>query len=123
MTAALAAYSGPSCAHSFSSMGRFSPPPLQLVADIQRFAILQAPFAMLLAIATRLASALSANRLLVWAGAAALLTDIVLDVAFSRWLGVSGIALATPFVQFVSLSVLVLLLRRHEPRVFSGRPS
>jgi putative peptidoglycan lipid II flippase len=119
VTVALAFYSGPLVRMVFEH-GAFQPSAAKLVADIQRFAILQAPFAMFLGIATRLTSALSANRLLVWTGAAALLTDIVLDVVFSRWLGVSGIALATPAVQFVSLCVLVLLLLRHEPRVFSG---
>ena len=50
----------------------------------------------------------------------ALIADVVLDVAFSRWLGVAGIALASPAVSLVSLCVLVVLLRRHEPRVFMG---
>ena len=100
--------------------GAFQAEAAQLVIKVQRFALLQAPFAILLAIATRLTSALSANRLLVWMGAAALVTNIVLDIAFSRWMGVAGIALATPCVQCVSLCVLVALLRRHEPRVFSS---
>jgi putative peptidoglycan lipid II flippase len=101
--------------------GAFQAPAAQLVTQIQRFALLQAPFAMLLAIATRLTSALSANRLLVSMGAAALVADIVLDVVFSRWMGVAGIALATPCVQCVSLCVLVVLLRRDRPELFSAR--
>jgi putative peptidoglycan lipid II flippase len=100
--------------------GAFRAAAAQLVTEVQRFALLQAPFAMLLAIATRLTSALSANRLLVWMGTAALIADIVLDVVFSRWMGVAGIALATPCVQFVSLCVLVALLRRHQPELFSA---
>jgi peptidoglycan biosynthesis protein MviN/MurJ (putative lipid II flippase) len=99
--------------------GAFQSAATPLVTQVQRFALLQAPFAMLLVIAARLTAALSGNRLLVWMGAAALITDIVLDVLFSRWMGVAGIALATPAVQCVSLGVLVLLLRRHEPRLFS----
>ena len=119
LTAALVMGSGPIVRLLFEH-GAFHAGAAQLVTEVQRFALLQAPFAMLLAIVTRLAAALSANRLLVWMGAAALITDIILDVAFSRWMGVAGIALATPAVQCVSLCVLVVLLRRHEPRVFSG---
>ncbi len=122
LTAVLVVFSGP-LVRAFFQHGAFQAAATQLVAEIQRFALLQAPFAILLAIAARLTSALSANRLLVWMGAAALITDIILDVLFSRWLGVTGIALASPVVSAVSLCVLVLLLRRHEPRVFSGGES
>ena len=117
LTAVLAVFSGP-LVRAFFQHGAFQASATQLVTEVQRFAVLQAPFAILLAIATRLTSALSANRLLVWMGAAALIADIILDVLFSRWLGVAGIALASPAVCLVSLCVLVMLLRRHEPRVF-----
>ena len=119
LTVALVARSGALVRVLFEH-GAFQAEAAQLVTQIQRFALLQAPFAMLLAIATRLTSALSANRLLVSMGAAALVADIVLDVVFSRWMGVAGIALATPCVQCVSLCVLVALLRRHRPELFSA---
>jgi len=119
LTIALVVCSGP-IVRALYEHGAFQASAAQVVTQVQRFAMLQAPFAMLLAIATRLTAALSANRLLVSMGAAALITDIVLDVVFSRWMGVAGIALATPCVQCVSLCVLVVLLRRHEPKVFSG---
>ncbi len=110
LTAVLVVFSGP-LVRAFFQHGAFQAPATQLVAEVQRFALLQAPLAILLAIATRLTSALSANGLLVWMGAAALIADVVLDVAFSRWLGVAGIALASPAVSLVSLCVLVVLLR------------
>lgn len=119
LTIALVTFSGP-LVRAFFEHGAFRADSAQLVTGVQRFALLQVPLAMLLALATRLTAALSANRLLVWMGAAALITDVVCDVVFSRWMGVAGIALATPVVQCVSLCVLVLLLRRREPRVFSG---
>lgn len=119
LTIALVVCSGP-IVRALYEHGAFQAAAAQVVTQVQRFALLQAPFAMLLAIATRLTSALSANRLLVSMGATALIADIVLDVVFSRWMGVAGIALATPCVQCVSLCVLVVLLRRHEPKVFSG---
>jgi putative peptidoglycan lipid II flippase len=93
----------------------------QLATRVQRFALLQAPVVIWLAIASRPTTALSANRLLVWMGASALIRDLVLDIVFSRWMAVAGIALATPVVQCVSLGILVWLLPCHEPTLFSGR--
>jgi peptidoglycan biosynthesis protein MviN/MurJ (putative lipid II flippase) len=119
LTIALFVCSG-ALVRAFFEHGAFQTGAAQLVTQVQRLAVLQAPFAILLAIASRLTAALSANRLLIWMGAAALITDIILDIAFSRWMGVAGIALATPAVQCVSLCALVLLLRRQEPKLFSG---
>jgi putative peptidoglycan lipid II flippase len=119
LTAALVMCS-PALVRAFFQHGAFQADAAQLVTQVQRFALLQAPFAMLLAIASRLTAALSLNGLLVSMGAVALIADIVLDVAFSHWLGVAGIALATPAVQCLSLCVLAVLLRWREPRVFSG---
>lgn len=118
LTAVMVA-SSPVLVHLFFEHGAFQAGAAQIVTDVQRFALLQAPFAILLTIATRLTAALSANQLLVWMGAAALVTDAALDVVFSRWTGVAGIALASPIVSAVSLLILVLLLRAHEPSVFS----
>jgi putative peptidoglycan lipid II flippase len=119
LTALLIAGSGPLVRLLFEH-GAFEATAAQVVTNVQRFALLQAPFAILWMIATRLTTALAANRLLVWTGAAALITDIVLDILFSRWMGVAGIALASSAVSVVSLAVLVLLLRAHEPRAFAG---
>ncbi|HEX5431450.1 MAG TPA: lipid II flippase MurJ [Bryobacteraceae bacterium] len=114
LTAALAA-SSPWLVRIFFQHGAFRA--TGLVTGIQRFSLLQIPFAMLLVFLTRLATALSRNALLVRMGAAALAADIVLDLVFSRWLGVAGIALATAAVQAISLLVLVSLLCRHEPKL------
>jgi putative peptidoglycan lipid II flippase len=119
VTAALVSYSS-GLVRVFLEHGAFHATAAQAVIEVQRFALLQAPFAVLLAIGAALTAALSANRLLVWMGVAALVTDIVLDIVFSRRWGVAGIALAGSAVQCVSLSVLILWLRHHEPQVFSG---
>jgi putative peptidoglycan lipid II flippase len=119
LTVGLIVYSGP-LVQAFFQHGAFQAAAAQRVTQVQRMTLLQAPFAILLAIATRLASALSVNRFLIWMGVAALIMDILLDIALSRWMGVAGIALATPCVQCVSLCILLFFLRRHEPRVFSG---
>lgn len=117
ITIALIASSG-FLVRTFFEHGAFHSAATQLVTQVQRFSLLQAPFAMLVAIATRLTAALSANALLVRVGIAALITDVVLDLLFSHWWGVAGIALATPAVQVVSLLVLVWLLARREPELF-----
>jgi putative peptidoglycan lipid II flippase len=98
--------------------GAFRSDAVQLVAQVQRYSLLQIPFVLLLAIATRLTSALSANLLLVHMGIAALVTDVVLDFTLSRWFGVAGIALSAVFVQMTSLVGLTLLLSWREPRLF-----
>lgn len=115
--ALLIAVSGPLVRALFEH-GEFQASAARLVTQIQRFALLQVPFSLVLAIAARLASALSANRLLLWMGAAALATDVVLDVVFSRSMGVAGIALASASVEAVSLMVLAALLYRHSPQAF-----
>jgi putative peptidoglycan lipid II flippase len=102
----------------FFERGAFQDDTARLVTEIQRFSLLQLPFAMLLAIATRLASAISANSLLARVGVVILSLNIVLDLALSRWMGVAGIALSTAILQAVSLLTLVALLRRREPRLF-----
>ncbi|MBV8845972.1 MAG: hypothetical protein JO307_24445 [Bryobacterales bacterium] len=98
--------------------GAFHHDSARLVAHVQRFSLLQLPFALLLAIGARLASAISANALLARIGVLALISGVVLDLVFSRYLGVAGIALATVFVQIVSLVGLTVLLYRREPKLF-----
>ncbi len=63
---------------------------------------------------------LSANSVLLRMGIAALVTNATLDIILSRWMGVAGIALATTGVQVVSLLVLVVMLRRRAPQLFSN---
>jgi putative peptidoglycan lipid II flippase len=103
---------------AFFQHGAFHEGAAELVTQVQRFALLQAPFAIILAVVTRLTAALSANVLLLPTGVAALIGNVTLDYIFSRWLGVAGIALATPLVQAISLAVLLLLLRRRVPELF-----
>lgn len=120
VTAALIAGSG-WLVRLFFEHGEFQVSAARTVAQIQRLALIQAPFAMLLAIATRLASALSANRLLIWTGVVALTTDVILDLVLSRSMGVAGIALATPVAQALALGVLAVLLIRHSPQLFFAK--
>jgi putative peptidoglycan lipid II flippase len=118
MTAALVAYSGP-LVRILYQHGAFDVSAAQVVTEVQRFSLLQAPLAILVAVAGRLTVSLSANAVLLRMGIAGLITNAALDLILSRFLGVAGIALATTGVQVVSLLVLVLLLRRRAPELFS----
>ena len=102
--------------------GAFGADAADLVAHVQRFSLLQLPFAFLLAIVMRLTTALSANMLLARVGLAALALDVALDLALSHWMGVAGIALSAVFVQLLSLVLLALALYRHAPELFARYP-
>ena len=115
----LAALSAPIARLAFEG-GAFDPSTTRLVSDIQRYSVLQIPFAVLFVMAGRLASALSANALLARTGAVALVCCIAADFTLARFLGVRGIALSSVLVQAVSLIVLTALLWRREPRLFSA---
>jgi putative peptidoglycan lipid II flippase len=118
LTAALVAYSGP-LVRILYQHGAFQESAAAIVTQVQRFSLLQAPLSVLVAVAARLAVSLSANSVLLRMGIAALVTNATLDVILSRWMGVAGIALATTGVQVVSLLVLVVMLCRRAPQVFS----
>jgi putative peptidoglycan lipid II flippase len=121
LTIALIAASG-TIVHILFERGAFGADAAYLVARVQRLSLLQLPFAFLLAIASRLTSALSANMLLARVGMAALIVDFALDLVLSRWMGVAGIALSAVFVQLVSLALLGLALYRQAPELFARHP-
>jgi putative peptidoglycan lipid II flippase len=88
------------------------------VAVVQQWALLQVPVAMLAILAVRLANALSANALVLRAGAAAFAVNAAADLVLSRLMGVAGIALAGALAQAVLLAGLAAMLYRREPRLF-----
>jgi Na+-driven multidrug efflux pump len=88
------------------------------VAGIQRFALLIVPFAVMLLIAQRLATALSATGLILRAGVVAMVANIAGDFLLPRWFGVSGVALASCCGHAVYLLGLLWLLYAKEPRLF-----
>jgi putative peptidoglycan lipid II flippase len=89
-------------------------------AAVQRFAALQIPIALVLAVVARRAIAASANRVLAGTAALSLVLNIGLDIVFARLYGLPGIALATAAVQGVMLAVLWVMLDRHERHAFRG---
>lgn len=92
--------------------GAFDASATHLVARIQQYALLQAPFAIALAIIIRLAAALEASSILARAAVIGFIVNIAGDVLFARWFGIAGIALSTAVVQLASFFVLTFLLRR-----------
>lgn len=98
--------------------GEFGPAEAAVVTAIQRFALLIVPFAVLLLIAQRLATALSATGLILRAGVVAMLANIAGDFLLPKWYGVSGVALASCIGHAVFLVGLVGLLYLKEPRLF-----
>jgi putative peptidoglycan lipid II flippase len=86
--------------------GSFTPNDVALVADVQSAFAVQIPFFAWSIIAVRLLSALQANRYLVIGAAISLLLDVVLNLVFSAYLGVTGIALATSVVYMISCAFL-----------------
>ena len=98
--------------------GEFGPAEALLVAGIQRYSLLLVPFAVVLFIAQRLATALSATGLILRAGVVAMVVNIGGDFLLPRWLGVAGVALASCIGHVVYLAVLLRLLHGKEPRLF-----
>jgi Na+-driven multidrug efflux pump len=70
-----------------------------------------------------LATALSATSLILQAGVAAMAANLGGDLLLPRWMGVSGVALASCIAHVVYLTALLLLLYRREPRLFRREPA
>jgi putative peptidoglycan lipid II flippase len=105
-------------ARIFFERGAFGPSDTLLVAQVQRFALIEAPFAVLFSVGSRLAVAVGANRLLAQIGAIVLVVNVLADWVFSRWWGVAGLAASTGLVRGVAVVLLVAMLYRREPRLF-----
>jgi putative peptidoglycan lipid II flippase len=92
--------------------GAFTESDTRLVAAIQSFALLQIPFAMLMAFVARLISSLKANRVLMWGALINLALTPALDYGLLRWRGVAGIALAGTVVSAVTVVYFWMALGR-----------
>jgi putative peptidoglycan lipid II flippase len=97
----------------FLERGAFDAQATRLVAYIQRFALIQLPFALGLSLLIKLAAALESSSMLARVAVVGFVANLIADVLLARWMGVAGIALATAAVQALSsLVLLALLLRR-----------
>jgi putative peptidoglycan lipid II flippase len=104
---------------AFLERGAFSAQATAVVAGIQRFALLQLPFALALALLARLAAALQVSSVLARVAVVAFVANLIGDIVFARWIGIAGIALATAMVQAISLIAVVILLVRRERRLLA----
>lgn len=111
LTLLLAAWSEPIVRMLFER-GAFTPADTQVVAAIQRNAVLQIPFAVLAALMLRVISSVKANHLIMLGAALNLAITVVFDYELARHWGVAGIALARTVVSAVSLCYLFAILLR-----------
>ena len=92
--------------------GAFTGAETVTVAKVQSAYLLQLPVHLLGILYVRLISALEANRLLTIGSAVSLVVNILLNVLFMRWFGVTGIALSTAGVYAVSSIFLAIASHR-----------
>lgn len=92
--------------------GAFTAHDTREVARVQALFALQIPFYGASIVVVRLIAALRANVLLAWGAALNVVVNVGLNYAFSRWIGVAGIALSTTCVYIVSFVFVSFALRR-----------
>ncbi|MBE0658264.1 MAG: hypothetical protein IH602_11280 [Bryobacteraceae bacterium] len=98
--------------------GAFSEASTLAVAAVQRYSLLQIPFAVLSALGFRLAASLRANELFLPVAAVGFCVTVTADYLLRQALGVPGIALAATLSQIAMISTLAVLLAR---RLRKGR--
>ena len=92
--------------------GAFRPDDTILVARIQQMYLLQVPFFVLGILGVRVLIAMSKNHLLTIMAVVNLTVNVIGNIVFMRWFGVSGIALSTSVVYMVSMSMILVLVSR-----------
>ncbi len=92
--------------------GAFTAQLSEIVTTLQRCSLVQLPLAFLLAFGFVTASALKANRLMLTVAPVALVSTLLFDYTLMRLFGAAGIAAAPAASGAVSLTVLIVLLRR-----------
>lgn len=90
--------------------GAFAPEDTTLVSRIQVAFSFQLPFYLLVTLTARLLASLKMQKAFFWGALLNLSTNIILNVIFTRWLGVAGIALSTSAVHAISFTYLFLVL-------------
>ncbi len=121
LTAALIWGSAPLVRMMFQR-GAFTAHESLLVTSVQQAYLLQIPVHLLGILYVRLASALEANRLLMIGSAVNLVANVVFNVLFMRWYGVTGIALSTSGVYACSCLYLAWAARRQLAIAEQRRP-
>jgi putative peptidoglycan lipid II flippase len=83
-----------------------------IVARIQQMYLLQVPFFVLGILAVRVLVAMSKNHLLTLMSVINLVVNVIGNILFMRWFGVSGIALSTSLVYVVSMIMILIFVAR-----------
>jgi putative peptidoglycan lipid II flippase len=92
--------------------GRFTAADTLLVAEVQRYYLLQIPAAMLVALSARAISSLKSNDTLLWGSLLAVTAQVVLTRAFAGFMDAPGIALAASSAVYIYLCYLLAVLLR-----------
>lgn len=90
--------------------GAFSATDTRFVANVQVLYLMQVPFYMTGMLGVRLLSALIKNQILMGISAVNLVTNIVGNCVFVRYMGVAGISLSTSIVYAISMFLIFLSL-------------
>ena len=90
--------------------GAFSEADVLEVSRVQSLYALQIPAYLVSVIVVRLISSIQANQVLLVASILNLVTNIVLNFVFMRWLGLPGIALSTSLVYFLSTTFCYMVM-------------
>lgn len=107
LTLSLVAFSRP-LIRLLYQRGAFTASDTELVGKVQAFYAIQIPFIMLCALLVRFLSAIRRNDLLMYGSAINLAVNIVLNLTFMRFWGVSGVALSASLVYVVSFAFLTI---------------
>jgi putative peptidoglycan lipid II flippase len=111
--------SGP-IVRTFFEGGAFDASATRIVTIVQKWALLQVPFAILFVVAGRLALAVSETGVLIRAALITVIVTVAGDVLLARWIGIAGIPLAGVVAHALALAGLLYLLYLREPRLFRG---
>lgn len=82
-----------------------------IVAEIQRYFLLQIPFYISVILLVKLISSLQQNKIFVYGAIVNVVLNIILNLILMRWIGVAGIALSTSVVYMVSSLYLYIMVQ------------
>lgn len=99
--------------------GEFTPADTETVSRVLSYYALTLPFYIAFLVLMKLLSSLRENVTAIWFGGVVLLSDVVLNYALSKRMGVFGIALATPCVY----ALMSLVLYAHAAGLLKGKDS
>jgi putative peptidoglycan lipid II flippase len=94
----------------FFQRGAFSGADTSQVAKVQIYFALQIPFYIAGGIVVKLISAFQMNKLILILGVINFIDNIVFNIVFSKYMGVSGIALSTSVVYFLSCIMIIYVV-------------